>query len=131
MALTLKLKPGERAIIGSAVVRNSAGNATLTVENEIPVLREKHILSPNGVNSGAQRLAFTIQLMYLSGGRTPELEQAYLQLLTALVQEAPSMTALLNEISQFVGCGEYYRAFRKAWELIEYETELIENAQSY
>jgi flagellar protein FlbT len=131
VALTLKLKPGERAIIGSAVVRNSAGSATITVENETPVLREKRILSPNAVTTPVQRLAFTIQLMYLSGDKTEELEQAYLQLLTALVREAPSMTPLLTEISQAVLRRDYYRALKQACELIDYETELIENAQSH
>ena len=40
MALRLKLKPGERVIVGGAVVRNGSSRAELFVENDTPVLRE-------------------------------------------------------------------------------------------
>jgi flagellar biosynthesis repressor protein FlbT len=129
VALKLTLKPDERVIIGGAVVRNAGGHTSLSVENEIPVLRGKRVISPDSVATPAQRLAFTIQLMYLSGGRTEELEQVYITLMTDIGREAPSTGPRLRVISDAVITGNYYLALKQSWELIVYERELIKNAK--
>lgn len=129
MPLKLTLKPDERVIIGGAVVKNTSGHISLAIENDIPVLRGKHVISPAAVNTPAQRLAFTIQLMYLSGGSTEELESLYINQLTDIAREAPSTTSRLNAIGQAITANDYYRALKQSWELIEYEKELISNAQ--
>lgn len=127
MALKLSLKPDERVIIGGAVLRNTGGHALLTVENEVPVLRGKHVIGPAAADTPVRQLAFTIQMMYLSG-QTEELKRAYLNLLAAIVREAPSMTCRLREISTALAEDRYYRALRQSWDLIEYEKDLIKNA---
>jgi flagellar protein FlbT len=44
MALKLSLKPGEKMIIGGAVVKNGDAKAELFIENQVPLLREKDIM---------------------------------------------------------------------------------------
>jgi len=128
MALKLSLKPDERVIIGGAVVRNTGGHASLTGDNEGPALRGKHVRGPSGADTPVRQLVFTIEMMYLTD-QTEELNRAYLAVLAAIMRDAASMTPRLQEISTAVAEGQYYRALRQSWKLIDYERELIENAQ--
>ena len=65
MALKISLKPGEKMIIGGAVVTNSDSKTELFIENKVPLLREKDILGENEAQTVAQKIYFTIQLMYI------------------------------------------------------------------
>ena len=46
MTLKVELRPGERIIVGTAVIRNGESRARLHIEGEAPILREKDILTP-------------------------------------------------------------------------------------
>jgi flagellar protein FlbT len=66
MALKITLKPNEKMIIGGAVVTNgNIKNTDLIIENNVPVLRQKNILSQKDATSPCSRIYFTIQLMYI------------------------------------------------------------------
>jgi flagellar biosynthesis regulator FlbT len=43
MTLKVELKPGERIIVGTAVIRNGETRARFEIEGEAPILREKDI----------------------------------------------------------------------------------------
>jgi flagellar protein FlbT len=130
VGLKLTLKANERAIVGGAVIRNNnCRPVSLVIENELPVLREKRIISSGGADTPARRLYFSIQMMYLEGHRKTELNDIYLALLADLVREAPSMRPLLGRISKAVIRCDYYEALRLAWLLIDYERDLISNAE--
>ena len=45
MSLKLRLKPDEKVIIGRAVIRNGPKACDLLVENNVPILRQKDILT--------------------------------------------------------------------------------------
>ena len=45
MSLKLSLKPGEKMIIGGAVVKNGDAKMELFIENQVPLLREKDIMA--------------------------------------------------------------------------------------
>ena len=45
MGLKITLKPGERMIIGGAVITNGGQKSNFIVENKVPILRDKDILS--------------------------------------------------------------------------------------
>ena len=62
MALKITLKPHEKMILGGAVIAN--GNSTgchLIIENKVPILREKDILSEKDADSPCRRLYFIVQ----------------------------------------------------------------------
>src|SRR5262249_5631713 len=65
MPLKITLKPRERLILGGAVLRNGTAASHLLVENEVPILRERDILSERQANSPCRRIYFAIQLMYV------------------------------------------------------------------
>jgi flagellar protein FlbT len=130
VGLKLTLKANERAIVGGAVIRNNNSRpVSLVIENEIPVLREKRIISSGGADTPAKRLYFTIQMMYVELPRRVELNNIYVSLIADLAREAPSMRPRLSSISEAVINGDYYEALRLAWLLINYERDLISNAE--
>ena len=46
MALKVELKPGEKIILGDCVVTNDDQRTRLMIEGQVPILREKDILTP-------------------------------------------------------------------------------------
>jgi flagellar protein FlbT len=60
MGLKITLKPGERMIIGGAVITNGGQKCNFIVENKVSILRDKDILSAEKANSpaGASILPF-------------------------------------------------------------------------
>ena len=66
MTLKITLKPREKMIIGGAVLINgNPKNTDLIIENTVPVLRQKDILSEKDATSPCSRIYFVIQLMYI------------------------------------------------------------------
>ena len=67
MALKVELKPHERIIIGSCVITNTDQRARLLIDGEnIPILREKDILTPETADTPAKLVYLAVQLMYIS-----------------------------------------------------------------
>lgn len=125
MSLKIVLKPHERVIIGGAVLRNGASASHLHVENKVPVLRQKDIMTETEADTPCKQIYLTIQLMYIGDGLTPELSQLYWAQVQDILTAAPSMKDLLSSISQFIVDGEFYQALKKSKELISYEEELL------
>ena len=55
MPLRLDLKPHEKLFVGGAVLVNGDSRCTLTVLNDVSILREKDILHPEDANASAAR----------------------------------------------------------------------------
>lgn len=130
MALKIILKPNERMIVGGAVVRNGNAKTELFVENNIPLLREKDILSEAEADTPCKRIYFAIQLMYVDGENLSEHQVVYWELVKELVRAAPSTIVYVDEISENIVSGRYYQALKTAQRLIEYETEVTSNVHS-
>ena len=124
MPLKITLKPHERLILGGAVIRNGDSNARLLVENEVPILREKDILSKAGANSPCRRIYFVIQLMYVDEKNLAEHHKLYWTLVGDAVGAAPSLARFTGPISQCVVEKNYYQALKIARQMTEYEQEL-------
>ena len=124
MPLKITLKPRERLILGGAVVRNGAAAANLLVENEIPILRERDILSEREANSPCRRIYFVIQLMYVDEKNLAEHHKLYWTLVGDAVGAAPSLARFTGPISQCVVEKNYYQALKMARQMIDYEQEL-------
>jgi flagellar protein FlbT len=128
LALRLQLKPGERMLVGGAVVRNGATRAELFVENDAPVLREQDVLRPEAVRTPCERIYLALQLMYVDD-RAPGLySDAYRELTEEVLAAAPSCAPLVRAIDEKLEAGQLFRALRSARRLIDYERELLSHA---
>jgi flagellar protein FlbT len=125
MAFRLTLKPDERAVIAGAVIRNGGARTVLIVENEVPILREKDILSPREVRTPADRVVLAIQLMYLEPARRDHVWATYDELSRDLRQAAPSLGTDLDAVGELVSAGRFYQALRAARRLREDERRLL------
>jgi len=125
MALKLTLKPGERMIVGGAVIRNGASKAEIFVENKVPLLREKDILGEAEADTLAKQVYFTVQLMYIDQENLVNHHNAYWKLVQALLKAAPSALGLVDQISEQILAGRYYQALKRAQQLIVYEQEMM------
>ena len=127
MALIIDLKPGERVIIGGAVVTADNQRTRLHIAGDVAILREKDILRPDDADSPCKKLYFAAQLMYL-GGNPAELLQTYFDLARDIQNAAPSTALLILDINRNIIAGSYYRALKQAKRLVQYEAELMSNA---
>ena len=130
MALKISLKPHERMIIGGAVVTNGDSRTQLVIENRVPLLREKDILSEQEATSPARRIYFVTQLMYVDQENLMTHHQLYWNLVEELVRAAPSVVNLVDQISEHILFGRYYQALKIARQLIEYEEEVMNATES-
>lgn len=127
MALKITLKPNEKIIAGGAVVTNgNLKNTHLIIENNVPVLRQKDILSEKDINSPCKRIYFIIQLMYIDEENLSTHYQTYWDLVRELQNAAPRMTGFVDEISEQILNCRYYRALKLATELINHEQEVLQ-----
>ena len=124
MSLKVELKPGERIIIGTALVRNGDQRVRFFIEGEAPILREKDILTPATADTPAKRLYLAVQLMYLNGeGASAD----YLSLARDFLEAAPGALALIDCINNEVLSGRLYKALKSAKALIAYERDRFDH----
>jgi flagellar biosynthesis repressor protein FlbT len=128
MSLKLRLKADEQLIVGGAVIRNGRHPTELIIENNVPVLRKKDILSERDVVTVAQGIYFVIQLMYIDLENSAGYREKYQGLVNEIVQAAPSTKDLLDQLQTKILEMDFYHALKIAGNLIAYEKELIENA---
>jgi flagellar protein FlbT len=129
MALALTLKPQERVILGDAVVRNTGRHAArLVVETSVPVLREREIFPQNRVQTPCGHLYLALQLLYLEPAKQDQLQQLYVALAQEVVEAAPSLSSVIQEISLQVFGGDHYRALQGAKRLMQKEQTLLRQA---
>jgi len=120
MALHLSLRPGERVILGGAVVRNGSARTRLVVENEVPILRESDILRPGAVRTPCERV-------YVDPGEAPQHLASYRALADQVLRAAPSCREWIIVMDAQVEAGELYRALKSARALISWEKERLEH----
>jgi flagellar protein FlbT len=131
MALKITLKPGERMIIGGAVVTNgSSTSCDLVIENKTPILRQKDILTEEKADSPCRRIYYAIQLMYIDEGDLANYHKTYWDLVKDLVHAAPSTVALIDSINEHILHRRYYQALKLTKRLIDYEQEAIKRVSS-
>ena len=126
MALKLTLKPNEKTIIGGAVLSNgNLKNCNLIVENNVPVLRQKDILSEKDATSPCSRIYFIIQLMYIDQENLINHHHTFWNFVKEMTQAAPSTIPLVDQISEKIVGNNYYQALKLARKLIDYEKEIM------
>ena len=127
MSLKVELKPGERLIIGTAVVRNGEQRTRLFIEGDAPILREKDILTAGTADTPAKKIYLAVQLMYLQGDLSGH-NEFYFPLVQDFLAAAPSALPLIAEVNNRILSGDLYKALKAAKKLITYEQELISHA---
>ena len=131
MALKITLKPNEKVIVGGAVLTNgNTKNTDLIIENKVPVLRQKDILSETQATSACSQIYFLIQLMYIDEENLDTHQPIYWQLVRELLKAAPRLTGHINEINEYILGSQYYQALKIASELIQYEQEVLKHADA-
>lgn len=129
MALKLRLKPGEKVIIGGAVITNGDRNADIRVENRVPILREKDILTEEAADSPCSRIYLAVQLMYIDEANLARYHKTYWELVKEVLKAAPSTRDHIEAISNEILAGRYFQALKKTQKLIQYERELLNNVR--
>ena len=128
MALVIDLKPGEKILIGNAVITNDSQRTRLHIAGEAPILREKDVMQEDGANTPCKKIYFLLQCMYLA--RNPrEYHEKYFELVKEIQHAAPSTTFFFMQINEQIIGGYYYRALKLGHELIAHEQELMSNAR--
>lgn len=128
MALKVEIKPGERIILGNAIITNDGHRARLKIEGDAPILREKDILRPDEADSPCKRIYLVVQMMYLSDYPREHFD-LYFDLIRDVQRAAPSTTARIDQINTQILNGSIYKALKEAKALIDYEKELMEHAE--
>jgi flagellar protein FlbT len=129
MALKLSLKPHERIIIGGAVITNGLTKTEFMVENTVPILRHKHILSPKEANTPAKRIYMAVQLMYVDGENLVQYHKIYWELVRDFISPAPRAISIIDGMSENISQSKYYEALKAARKLITFEEEVLERAK--
>ena len=126
MALKVELKPHERIIIGSCVITNTDQRARLLIDGDnVPILREKDMMTPESADTPAKLVYLAVQLMYIS----PDPQNnhgTYFNLLREIITSVPSAWPIIEEINSNILNGQLYRALKEARKLIAYERELLD-----
>ena len=127
MALKVELKPGERILIGEAVITNADQRSHLLIEGNAPILREKDIMTAQTADTPAKRIYLAVQLMYTARD-TRAHQDVYFALVKDITGAAPSTWPIIEAINNLILTGEPYKALKEAKKLINYEKDLLENA---
>ncbi len=131
MALKITLKPNEKMIVGGAVITNgNLKNADFIIENNVPILRQKDILSEKDVTSPCSRIYFLIQLMYIDEENLTTHQHTYWKLVRELLDAVPRFTGHIDQINENILRGNCYGALKLANELIDYEQEVLNYVQA-
>lgn len=127
MALIIDLKPGEKILVGTAVMTNDNQRTRLHISGDTPILREKDIMQESEATSPCRKIYFLLQCMYLA--RNPrDYHPKYFSLMKMIQDAAPSTSLFCIKINAQLIQAHYYKALREARELIAHEDELIKLA---
>jgi flagellar biosynthesis repressor protein FlbT len=128
MPLRISLKPGERLIVGGAVVRNAGSRASLLIENDVPILRGREVMSVQEATSPCRRIYFTIQLMYVDERNLAEHRRLFLDQVREAGDACPGTAERLAAIAARVTAGQFYQALKLTRQLVVLEEELLGQA---
>ena len=129
MPLKLTLKPNEKVLIGTAVLTNAGSKAEIIIQNNVPVLREKDIITEEKADTIAKKIYFIVLNMYVDAKNESEYHTIYFKLINELMDIAPNteILALIMQISQNILEGEHYIALKTCKKLLNFELELMAN----
>jgi len=129
MALKVELKPHERIIIGNCVITNTDQRARLLIDGDnIPILREKDILTPDIADTPAKLIYLAVQLMYISPDARAN-HGTYFNLIRDMVTAVPSAWPIIEAINNQILNGDLYHALKDCKTLVAYEKKLLDQIE--
>jgi flagellar biosynthesis repressor protein FlbT len=130
MTLKVELKPHERIIIGNCVVTNTDQRTRLLIDGDnIPILREKDILTPEIADTPAKLIYLAVQLMYISPDARAN-HGTYFNLIRDLVTAVPSVWPIIEGINNQILSGDLYQALKECKKLVAYERKLLDQIEA-
>ena len=126
MALIIDLKPGEKILIGTAVITNDSQRTRLHISGDAAILREKDVMKEEDADSPAKKIYFLVQCMYLASDPKVYFDK-YFGLIRDMQAAAPTTSLFFMKINDMILEGSYYKAMKEARELMKHEEELIGN----
>jgi flagellar biosynthesis repressor protein FlbT len=131
MALKITLKSNERIITGGSVLRNISGrNIEIALENEMPLLREKDILSDADADTPCKRIYLVLQLMYVDPANMAQYQKLFADLSSDVLGAAPSTGPIMEQIREEVRNNRLYQAMKQAKQLIAFEERVTGHVRS-
>ncbi|HCQ70669.1 MAG: flagellar biosynthesis repressor FlbT [Alphaproteobacteria bacterium] len=127
MALVIDLKPGEKILVGDAVITNDGQRTRLHIAGESPIMREKDILQEQNANTPCKRIYFLVQCMYMASN-PEDYHDRYFELVKEIQKASPSSSIFFMQINDHIIAENYYKALKIAKQLINHEKELIDHA---
>jgi len=126
MALVIDLKPGEKILIGSAVITNDSQRTRLHIDGDTPILREKDVMKEEDADTPCKKAYFLIQCMYMA--RNPSTyHEKYFETIKDIQHAVPKLSFFFLDINEKIIEGSYYKAMKAGKELIKLEQELLDN----
>jgi len=126
MALVIDLKPGEKVLIGDAVVTNDEQRTRLHIAGDSPIMREKDVMQEHEADTPCKKVYFLVQCMYMARD-TKDYHERYFELVKDIQKAAPSCTVFFSQINEQIISRHFYKALKLCRELIDHETELMAN----
>ena len=127
MALVIDLKPGEKILIGDAVITNDSHRSRLHISGESAILREKDVMKEEDADTPCKKAYFLIQCMYLARDPKSYFDK-YFEICKEIQHAAPKLSFLILSINEKIMNGTYYKAMKEAKELIDLEKDLVNHA---
>jgi len=129
MPLKLTLKPDEKVLIGTAVITNAGPKSEINIQNTVPVLREKDIITAENADTIVKKIYHAILNMYVEPKNEQDYHEVYFKLVKELFNACPDQVvlAMIMEVSQKILEGNHYQALKKCKKLLNYEAELLAN----
>ena len=129
MPLKLTLKPDEKVLIGTAVITNAGQKSEIIIQNTVPVLREKDIITAENADTIPKQIYHVILNMYVESKNEKEYHEIYFKLVKELFTACPDQVvlAIIMEVSQKILEGNHYQALKKCKKLLNFEAELLAN----
>lgn len=129
MALIIDLKPGEKVLVGEAVITNDQQRTRLHIAGSAPILREKDVLKEEDIKTPCERIYFLVQCMYIANDPM-QYHEKFFDVEREVQKAAPSMSFFFGNINTHIIDGAYYKALKEAREMLKYEEELLSNAKT-
>lgn len=126
MALIIDLKPGEKILVGTAVITNDSQRTRLHISGDAAILREKDVMKEEEANTPSKKIYFLVQCMYLATDPKVYFEK-YFGMIREIQAAAPTTSLFFMKINDMILEGSYYKALKEARELMKHEEELIAN----
>lgn len=130
MPLKLTLKPNEKVLIGNAVIVNGDSKSEIILLNQVPLLRERDIITEEEADTIAKKIYLTILNMYAEPQKEQNFHSIYFDLIKIMLDTYLDRDLLLKitELSEEILRGKHYSALKKCKKLIKYEEELLSHA---